>query len=111
MPHRDPQNYSFITYVWVFAMAMLGGVAHNIKKIKNGTLKRFSFSELVGDLIISGFLGLITFFLCEYADIDRLLSAAFIGMSAHLGTRGIYFIEEIVFHYFKIKIDLTKDSK
>ena len=108
MPHKDPQNYSFITYLWVIGMAMLGGVAHNVKKLKNGTLKRFSFSELIGDLIISGFLGIVTFFLCEYAGLDRMLSAALVGMSAHQGTRGIYFIEELIAR--KLKLD-TKESK
>lgn len=109
MPHRDPQNYSFITYLWVFAMAMLGGVANNVKKIKDGTLKRFSFSELVGDLIISGFLGIVTFFLCEYAGLDRMLTAALIGMSAHQGTRGIYFIEELIAR--QLKLNVPKDPK
>ena len=108
MPHNDPQNYSFITYLWVFAMAMFGGVAHNVKKLKNGTLARFSFSELLGDLIISGFLGVVTFFLCEYAGLDRMLTAALIGMSAHQGTRGIYFIEEIIAK--KFKLDIPKDK-
>jgi len=109
MPHRDPQNYSFITYVWVFAMAMLGGVAHNVKKLKDGTLARFSFSELLGDLIISGFLGVVTFFLCEYAGLDRLLTAALIGMSSHQGTRGIYYIEELIAR--KLKLDTKEDKK
>jgi len=103
MPHKDPQNYSFLTYAWVFAMAMLGGVAHNVKKLKDGTLARFSFSELIGDLIISGFLGVVTFFLCEYVELDRMLTAALIGMSAHQGTRGIYFLEEIVARRFKLE--------
>jgi hypothetical protein len=109
MPHRDPQNYSFVTYAWVFAMAMLGGVAHNIKKLKDGTLARFSLSELVGDLIISGFLGVVTFFLCEYAELEPILTAAIVGMSAHQGTRGIYFIEELIAR--RLKIDLKKDEK
>jgi len=100
MPHKGPENYGFITYAWVFAMAMLGGVANNVKKIKDGTLKRFSFSELIGDLIISGFLGIVTFFLCEYARLDHMLTAALIGMSAHQGTRGIYFLEETIMKHF-----------
>lgn len=108
MPNNDPQNYSFITYAWVFGMAMLGGVAHNVKKLKDGTLSRFSFSELLGDLIISGFLGVVTFFLCEYAGLDKLLTAALIGISSHQGTRGIYFIEELIAR--RLKIDI-KDEK
>ena len=109
MPHKDPQNYSLITYVWVIGMAMLGGVANNVKKLKDGTLKRFSFSELLGDLIISGFLGIVTFFLCEYAGLDRMLSAALVGMSAHQGTRGIYFIEELIAR--KLKLDTKEGEK
>lgn len=109
MSHRDPQNYSIITYLWVLGMAALGGISHNIKKIKSGELKRFSFSELLGDLVISGFLGIVTFFLCEYANFEQILTAAIVGISSHQGTRGIYFIEELIARRFKI--DLHKDTK
>ena len=110
MPHKEPQNYSHITYLWVFAMSMLGGVSHNIKKLRDGTLARFSFSELIGDLIISGFLGIVTFFFCEYEDLDHLLTAALIGMSAYQGTRGIYFIEELIVRKFKLDTE-KKDAE
>lgn len=109
MPHREPENYNIITYVWILVLSAFGGVANNIRKIKSGELKRFSFSELVGDLVISGFLGVITFFLCEYENLDHMLTAAIIGMSAHQGTRGIYFIEKMLASRFKI--DLDEDKK
>ena len=109
MPHRDPESYNFITYLWVLAMAALGGISNNIKKIRSGELKRFSFSELLGDLVISGFIGIVTFFLCEYENLEQILTAAIVGMSAHQGTRGIYFIEKLLASRFKI--DLDKDMK
>lgn len=89
MPQNDPQNYSIFTYLWVIILATWGGVTHNIRKIRSGELQRFSIAELAGDISISGFIGIMTFWLCQYAKIDPMLSAVLIGISSHMGTRAI----------------------
>ena len=96
MPHKDPTSYPIITYVWVLALSVWGGVTHNIRKIKTGQIQRFSISEMVGDIAISGFLGVMTFYLCEYAKFDTLLTAFMVGTTAHMGTRGMMMLEEVV---------------
>jgi len=103
--NKDPLNYSIFTYLWVLILSIWGGTAYNIRKIREGKLKRFSFSEWVGDIVISGFLGVITFWLCEYADIDPLLTAAIVGISSHQGTKGIAVIEDILHEKLPIKKD------
>ena len=61
----------------------------NIRKIKDGELPGFTFIELLYDIIVSGFVGVLTFFLCQYAGIDSMLSAVLIGISSHMGARAL----------------------
>jgi len=102
MPHNDPSNYSIITYIWVLILSLWGGITHHIKKIKTGVIARFSFSELVGDLFISGFIGVMTFYLCEYAAMDKMLTAFLVGISSHMGTRGLMMLEEVAAKKFGV---------
>ena len=93
MPEKDPTNYQFITYVWVIGLASWGGLASYVRKIKSGKT-RFSIGELIGEVCISAFVGVITFYLCESAALNQVVSAALIGISGHMGSRAIYMAEK-----------------
>ncbi len=94
-PSNYPNGYSLITYVWVIMLAIWGGITHNIRKIRSGELHRFSMAEMIGDVTISGFIGVLTFWLCEYTKIDPLLGAVMIGVSSHMGARAILPMEKL----------------
>lgn len=81
------------SYAWVVFWSSWGGVASYISKIKKGRC-RFSIAELIGELCISGFVGVLTFMLCRSADLSEMLTAAMIGIASHMGSRAIFFIEE-----------------
>lgn len=108
---KDPMNYGLITYVWVIVLAVWGGTAHNIKKIKEGDLKRFSIAEWLGDILIAGFIGVLTFFLCEFAGFEQILTAALVGVSSHQGTRGMAVIERLIANRFKMTVTISKSEK
>ncbi|PPK72672.1 LydA family holin superfamily III [Methylobacter tundripaludum] len=93
MPEKDPLSYTLLTYAWVFALSLFGGCVGYLRKVKAGIISRFSIHELLGELLISAFVGVITFYLCEYAQLPGPLSAAFIGISAHMGSRAIFIFE------------------
>ncbi len=95
MPIKDPSSYEAITYAWVFSLSSWGGIAGYIRKIKSGCA-RFSIAELIGEICISGFVGIITFFLCESAQIHQVLAAAVIGISSHMGSRAILTMERLL---------------
>ena len=105
MPHKDPGNYPLITYAWVLILSIWGGIANNIRKIKNGTLKRFSLAELIGDIFISGFIGVMTFYLCEYAAFNSLLTAFLVGITSHMGTKGLSVLEDLAAKKLGVAID------
>jgi len=95
MPEKDPLNYAVLTYVWIIGLSFWGGVSGYVRKLKQGH-RNFSIAELVGEICISGFVGIVTFFICEAADIPPVLSAAIIGISSHMGSRAILMSERIL---------------
>lgn len=82
-----------LTYAWVFGLAMLGGAASFVRRVRSGESKYSNIVELIGELVVSAFAGLVTFFLCRSAAFDEMLTAAFIAISGHMGTRLIFMFE------------------
>jgi hypothetical protein len=91
---ESPENFSFITWLWVVGLSILGGTVRTLTNLKLG----MSFGDVarrwIVDVVVSAFIGIITFFLCEYAQFSQLLTAAMVGISAHMGTRAILILEE-----------------
>ncbi len=95
MPEKDPMSYTLLTYGWVMFIAIWGGLANYVRKIRCG-LAKLSLTEVIGEMCISAFVGIITFFMCESAHISPVLSAALIGISGHMGSRSMMMIEKMV---------------
>lgn len=92
-PQHDPASYSLLTYAWVVGLSVWGGVANFCHKLRQGHSRPFNLAELFGELVISGFAGVIAFYLCEAAHIRPIMSAAAVGISGHMGSRAIFMIE------------------
>ena len=93
MDSKDPTTYSVLTYLWVVALAAWGGVVNYTRKVRAGEAPRFSAMELVGEIFTAGFVGLLTFLLCEAAALNKLVSAALVGIAGHMGSRAIFMME------------------
>lgn len=87
---------NFFVIMWVSILSLLGATTNYIRKIRAGKIERFSISELVGDIVISFFLGVITFLLCKGAGFDEYLTAGLVGLVSHMGTRGIVMLEDFI---------------
>jgi hypothetical protein len=92
-PEKDPTSFAWLTYAWVLLLSTLGGVVNFTSKIKKGIARPFNLSEFIGEVITSAFAGILTFYLCEWAGINSLLEAAFVGISGHMGSRAIFLME------------------
>jgi hypothetical protein len=101
MPDKDPANIPLITYAWVFGMSVLGGVASFMKKLKDGHARAFNVIELIGEMATSALVGVVTFFLCESAEMDRVKSAALVAVAGHMGSKAIRLLEQILSKQFK----------
>lgn len=93
MPEKSPENYTLLTYFWVFGLSALGGLVSFIHKVKHGHAKAWNFAEFVGEIATSAFAGVMTFYLCEWSGFDQLATAAFVGISGHMGSKAIKLLE------------------
>lgn len=94
MPYKDPATYPLLTYAWVLTLSAWGGIVSFNSKMKQGISRPFNIAELMGEICTSAFAGVLTFYLCEAAEIAPILSAAFVGVSGHMGSRAIFKIEK-----------------
>ncbi len=92
-PPKDPTAYGLLTYAWVIALSFAGGVVSFLRRVREGSVRPFNVVELIGEVFTAGFAGLLTFWMCEAAEINPLLSAVFIGVSGHMGSRAIFLLE------------------
>lgn len=74
-------NSGWITYCWVLAISIWGGLVSYMSK-----RKKFSWAGLTAQLSSSSFAGLMTAFACQYAGISGPLMGVLCGVAAHMGT-------------------------
>lgn len=103
MIDKDPFGYSVVTYVWVLLLAIWGGVVNFIQRLKRGEAKAHNIVELIGEVVISAFVGVVTFYLCELSNFPQVLTAALVAISGHMGTRALFVFESAIEKIIKNK--------
>lgn len=91
---KTPFDYSFLTYLWVLLLSAFAGAVSFFRKMREGRARPFNLTEFVGELVTSSLAGLLTFWLTEAADFNKLISAVLIAISGHMGSRAIFAIEK-----------------
>lgn len=107
---KSPLSYSLREYALVLGVALLGGTAGWVQRVKNGKADA-SISALVGELVISAFSGLITFWICESQGFSQLITAAAAGMAGHAGGTGISWLERVGKRYAEKRFGLTSNPR
>lgn len=93
MMDKDPTSFTLLTYGWVWLLSCWGGVVTYIRKVRAGVIPRYSLMEFVGELCTSGFAGVLTFYLCQASSMSGTLTAVFVGISGHMGSRLLFLLE------------------
>lgn len=106
-PEKTITGYALLTYAWVLALSTWGGLVNYLSKIRAGHIARFNITELIGDMFVSGFTGLLTFWMCEAAGFNQLTTAVCVGISGHMGARMIGKLENVMSRKFDIPEDST----
>lgn len=91
---KDPSTYPLITYLWVIALAAWGGAVSFIRKVRLKEVRAFNVVEFIGEIVTSGFVGVLTFWLCEAANFNPLITAALVGITGHMGSRALFQMEK-----------------
>ena len=92
---RDPMNYPLKQWVFMLGLALFGGLASWVTKVRKGAVAAHNVMALIGELTVSAFAGVVTFLGCEHLSLAPLLTAAMVAMSGHLGAKGIAWAEAL----------------
>jgi cytochrome bd-type quinol oxidase subunit 2 len=77
-------------------VAMLGGYVNFRQKMKAGKVRGWNFAELIGEMVVSAFVGILTFWVCRGFEVNEYLTAAAVAITGHLGARAIFMVEQAV---------------
>lgn len=82
MNSKEPFDYPMLTYLWVIG---LSAVAAAIRYLNS--MEKFAAGRLFIEALSGGFTGLLTFWLCQWQNINGPLMAFLIGVSGLMGSR------------------------
>src|SRR5690554_4698202 len=86
-------------------LAAWGGMVNYLTRIKRGAVAAFSVIELLGEMCISCFSGVLVYLIGVSYEVQPLLLAAMVAVAGHAGGRTAYYLEAV----FNSKLDsLTK---
>ena len=92
----DPMSISWLTYGWVLALAIWGGLVRVIREEKYGTKTWPQLLRIfLVEMFTSAFVGVITFYLCEASNIQPLYTAALTSTAGWMGVRAMSLAETI----------------
>lgn len=106
MQDKDPLTYSALTYGWVLFLSVWGGVVNYYQKYKDGKISKYKIIEFIGDAGTSGFAGVLTFYLCEFARIEPVLSGFLIGLSGHMGARALFIFKRGIENWARTRLKI-----
>ena len=85
---------NLVPTLWAIAVAALGGVANFWQKVKTGKARAFNIMELVGEVLVSAFVGMVTYWICKGYAVNEWLTAAAVAITGHMGSRAIFLAEQ-----------------
>jgi uncharacterized membrane protein len=90
----NPDNpRDLLTIALMLLLAMWGGIVNYIGRIRAGLVRSFRFFELIGEMVISSFSGLIIYFIALHLQVDPLLTVVLVAIAGHEGARTIFLLQ------------------
>lgn len=93
----DPfSTKNLIAAGYMAAVASIGGIVSFYQKVKVGKVRAFNVVEFVGEIVISGIVGVLTYWICKGLEVNEYLTVAGVAITGHMGTRAIFIVESKV---------------
>lgn len=87
---------NLVPTLWMIVVSASGGIVSFYGKMKAGEVRAFNVTELIGELFVSAFMGIVTFWICQAFEINLYATAAGGAIAGHMGTRGIFLLEKTI---------------
>ena len=71
-----------------------GGFVAFYRKWKDGHVRAFNVTELLGELLVSGLCGIGAYWVCKGLEVNPWLTAATVGVIGHMGSRAVFMAEQ-----------------
>ena len=110
MIDKDPVDYPWLTYLFVIAFSCWGGIVTLIQRYRLYKERRFSIIEVIGELAISAFAGMLVYYFCTWLGLEGNLRSGLVGVAGHMGSRVIFMIEQAVKAKFKGVAGISGES-
>lgn len=94
MPEKDPTTWTVATWLLAAGMSMAGGFLNWWSKIRAGHARHFNVVEMVGEMCVSGVVGLGVFMAADGLGQPPSICAAVAGIGGHMGTRLLFLVEQ-----------------
>lgn len=78
---------------WMFILAIWGGTVSYLTRLRQNKELTFSLAEWLGEMIISGFAGLLAAYIAMELHASWYIAAVSAGICGHMGGRALYLIE------------------
>lgn len=78
---------------YMAGIAGLSGAVAFYQKVKAGVSRPFNIPEFVGEIFVSGLVGVVTYWVMHGLEINDYLTAAGVAIAGHMGTRAIFLAE------------------
>ncbi len=94
--HAEPGNpldQPIRNWLFILAMALLGGFVSWYMKVKKGELAATNLFALVGEGLVSALAGLLAFLVCDYFSLPLGITGAAAGFAGHAGAKALTLAE------------------
>jgi hypothetical protein len=108
---KTPLSLSLAQYGVMLGTAILGGMVGWWIKVRRGELSPWSLSNLIGEMVISAFCGLLTFWVCTAYDVPELMAGTFCGMAGLMGAKGLDWVEKTGKAWAERKLGLSPEAR
>jgi hypothetical protein len=99
---------AMLSWALLLGLSLWGGVASFYRKLKDGHVRVFNITELIGELVISGFTGIVVANLCDSISACPVAAQVRpVGIAAHMGWRALFKLESMVNQKFNLPADAS----
>ena len=89
-----PQDPPIAVYLWVLWLSWWGASVAYLQRIKDRGPSGFSVWIFFIELLTAGFVGFVTYTLCDLQGLDQRMTSIVVAISGHMGTRAIFLVRD-----------------